>query len=406
MAGVRLEGVTKRFGSVTALDDVSITIEEGELLALVGPSGGGKSTALRVLAGFERPTKGIVSIGDRVVNDVSPQGRNIAMVFQNYALFPHMTVYKNLAFGMKVRREPRSRIRLRVAEVAETLGIGDLLDRRPDQLSGGQRQRVAVGRALLREPDVFLLDEPLSNLDAALRTQMRIELARLHERVGATMVYVTHDQVEAMTLGDRIAILHEGLLQQIGRPEEIYDTPTNLFVAGFIGSPKMNLLPAELSTLDGRVAVRTHDVTIPLEAETARAAANGRSDRSIVVGLRPEDLSWAHGDTADLVGTRLAGSVSVIEPLGAETFVVVDLRSGSVTARFPPRAGIAVGDHVSLVINHERLHLFDTATGTRLLGDLSERPPRGSTADRGPHAPFDTRQPRHQDETTRHQDEE
>ncbi|MDX6525475.1 MAG: multiple sugar transport system ATP-binding protein, partial [Gaiellales bacterium] len=254
MAQISFDRVYKLFGDVVAVDDLSLDIRDGEFLVLVGPSGCGKTTSLRMLAGFERATYGTVSIGGVVQNTVAPQNRDLAMVFQSYALYPHMTVYKNLAFGMKVRREPRAEVRPRVEEVARLLDIETLLDRRPSELSGGQRQRVALGRALLRSPRAFLMDEPLSNLDAALRVQMRVELKHLHDRLGVTTVYVTHDQVEAMTMGDRIAIMNAGRLQQADTPEAIYVRPANLFVAGFIGSPKMNLVSGRVSSQDGRVA--------------------------------------------------------------------------------------------------------------------------------------------------------
>src|SRR5579871_1396486 len=251
MAKITMNGVYKLFGDVRAVDDVSLEVADGEFLVLVGPSGCGKTTSLRMIAGFERPTYGEIAIGDRVVNRVPPKDRNLAMVFQSYALYPHMTVGKNLSFGMRVRREPRAEINRRVREVAETLGLQELLARKPSQLSGGQRQRVALGRALLREPRAFLMDEPLSNLDAALRIQMRVELSRLHDRFGVTTVYVTHDQVEAMTMGDRIAVMNLGKLQQCDTPERLYERPANLFVAGFIGAPKMNLVAGRLASGEG-----------------------------------------------------------------------------------------------------------------------------------------------------------
>src|SRR5216110_1297276 len=278
MAEVRLEHVTKRFSAdAVALNDLSLDVQDGEFLILVGPSGCGKTTALRIVAGLEKPTSGRITIGDRVVNDVTPRDRDIAMVFQNYALYPHMTVYRNLAFGLKERRTPKPEIDRRVREVSGILGLDELLKRRPAQLSGGQRQRVAMGRALVREPKAFLLDEPLSNLDAKLRVQMRAELKRIHQRLGITTIYVTHDQVEAMTLGDRIVVMSNGRVQQIGAPQDVYRRPQNLFVAGFIGSPPMNLLRGRCA--DG--SIRLGDLDLPW---------SGPDAAEVAVGFRPEDL--------------------------------------------------------------------------------------------------------------------
>src|SRR5438477_5106360 len=304
MGQVTLEHVTKRFPNGTvALNDLSLEIEDGEFLILVGPSGCGKTTALRIVAGLEKPTGGRIAIGERVVNDVTPRDRDIAMVFQNYSLYPHMTVYKNLAFGLKERRTPKPEIERRVSEVSSILGLDELLTRRPAQLSGGQRQRVAMGRALVREPKAFLMDEPLSNLDAKLRVQMRAELKRIHQRLGITTIYVTHDQVEAMTLGDRIVVMSAGEVQQIGRPQEVYKEPVNLFVAGFIGSPPMNLLRG--SARGGRV-----------EAGELALSRDGVPDGDVVVGVRPEALALANDSmpSFDFV-------VDVVEPLGDEAVI-------------------------------------------------------------------------------------
>jgi multiple sugar transport system ATP-binding protein len=361
MADITFDGIYKLFGSVVAVEDLSLDIRDGEFLVLVGPSGCGKTTSLRMLAGFERPTYGTVSIGGQPQNKVPPQQRDLAMVFQSYALYPHMTVYKNLAFGMKVRREPRAAIRPQVEEVAKLLGIEALLGRRPAELSGGQRQRVALGRALLRQPRAFLMDEPLSNLDAALRVQMRVELKRLHERFGITTVYVTHDQVEAMTMGDRIAIMNDGRLQQADTPEAIYERPANLFVAGFVGSPKMNLLSGEITSADGRPALSFLQTTAALEGELAGAVA-GRASREVVVGIRPEDLRLA-SDAPASYATRLEGIVDVVEPLGSETYVVLTIAGQTVTARFPPRVTVASGDTVEVALTPSHLHVFDAQSG-------------------------------------------
>ncbi|MDX6565994.1 MAG: multiple sugar transport system ATP-binding protein, partial [Gaiellales bacterium] len=329
MAQISFDRVYKLFGDVVAVDDLSLDIQDGEFLVLVGPSGCGKTTSLRMLAGFERATYGTVSIGGVVQNTVAPQNRDLAMVFQSYALYPHMTVYKNLAFGMKVRREPRAEVRPRVEEVARLLDIETLLDRRPSELSGGQRQRVALGRALLRSPRAFLMDEPLSNLDAALRVQMRVELKHLHDRLGVTTVYVTHDQVEAMTMGDRIAIMNAGRLQQADTPEAIYVRPANLFVAGFIGSPKMNLVRGRVSSQDGRVAAEFLGQTVVLAGALADAVAKVEHGE-IVVGLRAEDLRLVD-DAPASYSTRLTGVVDVWEPLGSETYVVLKVGDSTLT---------------------------------------------------------------------------
>jgi multiple sugar transport system ATP-binding protein len=287
------------------------------------------------------------------------------MVFQSYALYPHMTVYKNLSFGMRVRREPRSQIRSQIQEVARLLEIEQLLDRRPSELSGGQRQRVALGRAMLRQPRAFLMDEPLSNLDAALRVQMRVELKRLHERLGVTTVYVTHDQVEAMTMGDRIAIMNGGRLQQADVPEAIYDRPANLFVAGFIGSPKMNLVRGEVSASEGRPCVALLDTSIPL-AEAAADAVGRLGHSEVVVGIRPEDLRLST-DAPASYSSRLEGVVELVEPLGSETYVVLRVAGETLTARFPPRASVGPGDAVEVAVTPAHLHVFDAQSEQNVL---------------------------------------
>jgi multiple sugar transport system ATP-binding protein len=370
VARVVFDGATKVYpGPVVAVDDLSLEVGEGEFLILVGPSGCGKSTALRMVAGLEHVSDGTISIGDRVVNDVPPKERDIAMVFQNYALYPHMTVEKNLGFGLRRRRMPRDDVRARVDEVSRMLGLEDLLRRRPGQLSGGQRQRVAMGRALVREPEVFLLDEPLSNLDAKLRVQMRSELKRLHDRIGVTTIYVTHDQVEAITLGERIAVLSEGVLQQVGPPQDVYDHPANVFVAGFIGSPPMNLLTGV--ALDGHVTVG--------EAELERA---GAPDGEVLVGIRPEGLRPVG---AEHPGPVFEVSVDVVEPLGDEVLVhgtvaapgalaatepeerilAAESVSGraSMIVRLPPEDRPATGSLLRVTPAPNAIRLFDIASG-------------------------------------------
>ena len=375
MAQIAFDRVYKLFGDVVAVNDLSLEIDDGEFLVLVGPSGCGKTTSLRMLAGFERATYGTISIGGEVQNKVAAQNRDLAMVFQSYALYPHMSVYKNLAFGMKVRREPRGEIRPRVQEVARLLDIEPLLDRRPSELSGGQRQRVALGRALLRSPRAFLMDEPLSNLDAALRVQMRVELKHLHDRLGVTTVYVTHDQVEAMTMGDRIAIMNGGRLQQADTPEAIYVRPANLFVAGFIGSPKMNLVPARVSSAGGRVAVDLLGQTVVLEGALADAVARVEHGE-VVVGLRAEDLRLVD-DAPATYSTRLQGVVDVWEPLGSETYVVLKIGERTLTARFPPRTAVASGDVVDVALTPAHLHVFDARTERNVLAGVPVEPAHG-----------------------------
>jgi multiple sugar transport system ATP-binding protein len=359
---VALSGIYKLFGPVAAVRNLDLEIRQGEFLVLVGPSGCGKTTTLRMLAGLERPTYGSITIGGKDVTRVASRDRNIALVFQSYALYPHMSVRENLAFGMKARHEPRDRIRTRVKEVAETLEITELLERRPAALSGGQRQRVALGRALIREPEVFLMDEPLSNLDAALRVQMRAELARLHERLGITTVYVTHDQVEAMTMGDRIALMRDGVLQQIDAPEALYARPANLYVAAFIGSPRMNLVPASRTAVDGGDALECLGARVPL-AGRSRLHDSGRE---VVLGLRPEDLRWAREARPD-DHVLLRARVEVVEPLGSETLITVAIADQRLIARFPPRAGISPGEDVELAFDPSHVHVFDPGSGASVL---------------------------------------
>jgi sn-glycerol 3-phosphate transport system ATP-binding protein len=358
MATVEFRGVTKRFDEVVAVDDLSLAIADGEFMVLVGPSGCGKTTALRMVAGLEKPTSGDIVIGDRVVNEEQPGRRDIAMVFQNYALYPHMSVERNLGFGLRQRRMPRSQIDARVREVSALLELDDLLKRKPAQLSGGQRQRVAMGRALARHPHAFLLDEPLSNLDAKLRTQLRAELKRIHHLVPTTSIYVTHDQVEAMTLGDRIAVMASGRIQQLGGPQELYDSPVNRFVAGFIGSPPMNLVPG---------AVRSG----VLEAGGARMPYAGR-DGEVVLGVRPERLAPA---TETDPRPAFDVAVGVVEPLGSEVIVHGTLagaaaatpvaKAGAIVAKLEPGAAPVTGERVRLAFDPKSAYVFDAETGVR-----------------------------------------
>ena len=368
LSEVRFDGVHKIFGAETAVEDLNLTVNAGEFLVLVGPSGCGKTTTLRMLAGLERPSYGRILIGDKLVNNVSPRFRDVAMVFQSYALYPHMNVYDNLAFGMRARGASKDLVVQRVKETADVLGLGKLLKRRPSELSGGQRQRVALGRALIRQPQVFLMDEPLSNLDAGLRVQMRAELSRLHQRFRVTTVYVTHDQVEAMTMGDRIAVMNNGRLQQVDAPETLYDNPANVFVAGFIGSPRMNFVPGRLASSDGRTSVAFLGITTPLGTGSRLTA--GASDGEVTVGIRPEDLMWRPAAGPDCTLT-LSADVDVVEPMGHEAYVTALCAGETVTSRFPPRSGVRPQERVDLALNPARLHLFDAQSGITIL----QRPP-------------------------------
>jgi multiple sugar transport system ATP-binding protein len=359
MSSVTLVGVTKRFGAVVALDDLDLEVSDGEFLVLVGPSGCGKTTALRIIAGLEDASSGQVYVGDREVTDVPPKDRDIAMVFQDYALYPHMSIFDNLAFALQMRRTPRPEMRRQVENVAELLGLGALLDRKPAQISGGERQRVALGRAIIREPKAFLMDEPLSNLDAKLRVTMRAELSRLHRRLGTTIIFVTHDQVEAMTMAERIAVLHEGCLQQLDTPQGLYDRPRNLFVAGFIGSPAINVLAVrrEDQALVGE-GFRLPWQQLPLGESAERGALPER----LLVGVRSEEVRILDGEQPDPVVPLGEGTVDLIETLGSDTYLTVSGSWGSIVVRVDPRGGYTVGRRLPVGLLPERLHLFDAET--------------------------------------------
>jgi multiple sugar transport system ATP-binding protein len=354
MATVTFDGVWKRFGEVVAVNDLSLKINDGEFMVLVGPSGCGKTTSLRMIAGLEEISQGTLFIGDKVVNHVAPKDRDIAMVFQSYALYPHMTVRDNMAFGLKLRKTPKADIERRVNEAAAMLSCQNLLDRKPRELSGGQRQRVALGRAIVREPAVFLMDEPLSNLDAKLRVQTRAEIARLHQRLGTTTVYVTHDQVEAMTMGQRIAVMSEARLQQVGSPQELYDHPENRFVAGFIGSPAMNFLEVEASGSDGAVRLRGDGIEIPLP-ERYRGSFAKHAGTKLVAGIRPEHLD------VRIEGTfgSLSGNADVVEYLGAEELIHFSVGGNDVVALIDSEHRVKPGDDLTLQVPLEKIHLFD-----------------------------------------------
>ena len=406
MAPVTFDRVSKVFDNdVRAVSNLTLEIADGEFVVLVGPSGCGKTTALRIVAGLEELSEGEIRIGDMVVNDVDPRGRDVAMVFQNYALYPHMTVFDNMAYGLRVRRIPRQEIRRRVAEIARVLGLQELLERKPRQLSGGQRQRVAMGRAIVRDPSVFLMDEPLSNLDARLRVQMRAEVARIQHELGATTIYVTHDQVEAMTMGDRIAVMRNGVLQQTGEPQQVYDRPVNLFVASFIGSPPMNLLEAQLEERAGKLVACLGDqeLELPVEVAGGRSVLEPYLRRKIGLGIRPEHLR----DPATVPEegyARLHGHVKATEALGSEVLVHLDVaaepvlteevrevavdvdaaaleqlesealeRRTTVVARFETFARARAGEAIQVAVDPRRLYLFDLESGLAIQGEAARR---------------------------------
>jgi multiple sugar transport system ATP-binding protein len=397
VAGIGLHDVWKVFADGTeAVRSLDLEIDDGEFMVLVGPSGCGKTTALRMVAGLESITKGEVRIGDRVVNDVPPKERDIAMVFQNYALYPHMSVFDNMAFGLKLQKVPKAEIDQRVRDAARILGLDELLNRKPRALSGGQRQRVAMGRAIVRKPQAFLMDEPLSNLDAKLRVQMRAEIARLQHELNVTTIYVTHDQIEAMTMGDRVAVIRKGMLQQVDTPQALYEHPCNIFVAGFIGSPAMNLLEASLTRVEDALAVHVGDLqlSLPPELLSARPALAGYEGRKVVVGIRPEDMEDAALVTGAPLDRRMPVTVELREALGSDVVIhftvnappavgddvrelAVDVGKevlekvektaargqASVIARLNPRTTVQKGDRIELVVDTARLHFFDPDDG-------------------------------------------
>ncbi len=361
MASVTYDKVTKRFGDVTAVNSLDVNIADKEFLVLVGPSGCGKTTALRLLAGLEEITEGRILIGDRVVNDVAPKDRDIAMVFQSYALYPHMSVYDNMAFGLKLRKTPKEEIKKRVSQAAETLGIGNLLDRKPRQLSGGQRQRVAVGRAIVREPKVFLFDEPLSNLDAKLRVETRANLSKLHLQLQTTFIYVTHDQIEAMTMATRIAVINKGLLQQVDTPQVLYDKPDNLFVAGFIGSPAMNFFKTKLVQSDGKFYIDGGSFKLEVPESRKETYAN-YLNHPVIMGIRPEDIQDPNYLPPGIIPQPVEGTVDVTELMGNEIQLYLTIGEHSFVARVDPRTRVSMGDRTQLMFNMGNMHLFDPDT--------------------------------------------
>jgi multiple sugar transport system ATP-binding protein len=367
MADVQLKGVSKIYpGNIRAVAPTSVEIEDGEFVILVGPSGCGKSTLLRMIAGLETISEGEIHIGGRLINGVPAKDRDIAMVFQNYALYPHMTVYENLAFGLKMRKLPKSQIDARVRQAVDILGLNDFLNRRPKALSGGQRQRVAVGRAIVRHPRLFLFDEPLSNLDAKLRVSMRAELIKLHKRLKATMIYVTHDQVEAMSMGDRLIVLKDGIVQQIGAPLEIYDRPANQFVASFIGSPPMNFINCSIVEHEGHLFLTGDGLHVKLPAKSKAALSEVRS-RNVTLGIRPEDISERRSYDGAADDNVIRARVEFLEPLGSEVLATCSLAEHEIIVRLNPGTSAKSDEMIELVLNMERARLFDPATAEALL---------------------------------------
>ncbi len=374
MASLSLKGIYKKYpGGVTAVSDFNLEIKDKEFIILVGPSGCGKSTTLRMIAGLEEISDGELYIGDKLVNDVAPKDRDIAMVFQNYALYPHMTVFENMAFGLKLRKVAKDEIKRRVEEAARILDIAHLLDRKPKALSGGQRQRVALGRAIVREPKVFLLDEPLSNLDAKLRAQMRTELSKLHQKLGTTFIYVTHDQTEAMTMGDRIVVMKDGFIQQVDTPQNLYSLPCNTFVAGFIGSPQMNFVDCKLIKKDGVFCVefgsedtktkRGVKYQIPLpEYKNEKNALEKYVDKEVLMGIRPEDVHDEPRYLEKFADSKINADVEVTEMMGAETYLYLVVEGVNMTARVEPTSTARPSDTIEIVLDSDRIHLFDKET--------------------------------------------
>lgn len=358
MASVKLNNISKTYeGDVTAVKDFNLEVAHGEFIVLVGPSGCGKSTTLRMIAGLEEISKGTIKIGDRVVNDIHPKDRDIAMVFQNYALYPHMTVYENMAFGLKIKKFKKAEVKARVSDAAEILDIGSLLERRPKALSGGQRQRVAVGRAIVRNPEVFLFDEPLSNLDAKMRVQMRVEINRLHSKLGSTMIYVTHDQVEAMTMGDRIVVMKDGIIQQVADPITLYDSPANRFVASFIGTPPMNFFEGSIVTESGVMCFKEETFEIPVP-QAWRSQLEPYEGKKITFGIRPEDLGSPAAEALP-DAPRIKARVDVVEPMGSESYVHINTGHNTFVARVDAHRKFHTGEEVDLACFIDKAHFFD-----------------------------------------------
>ena len=372
MAGLSLKNIYKKYsGGVIAANDICLEIEDKEFIILVGPSGCGKSTTLRMIAGLEDISSGQLYIDGKLMNDVAPKDRDIAMVFQNYALYPHMTVFDNMAFGLKLRKTPKDEIKRRVAEAARILGIEHLLERKPKALSGGQRQRVALGRAIVREPKVFLMDEPLSNLDAKLRVQMRAEISKLHQRLQTTFIYVTHDQTEALTMGTRIVVMKDGFIQQVDSPQELYDHPANLFVAGFIGSPEMNFINAKLSKENDKIALsfgQNHKIYLNEgKAKQLLDTCPEYIGKDVIIGIRPENVHDEDNYVSTMTDSKITVDVDLTESLGADTLLHLDVDGTHVVARVNPRTKAKAGEKVDVVFDTNKLHLFDPETEVTIL---------------------------------------
>ncbi len=368
MANLSLKNIYKRYsGGVVAVSDFNLEIEDKEFIILVGPSGCGKSTTLRMIAGLEEISDGELYIDGRLVNEVAPKDRDIAMVFQNYALYPHMTVFENMAFGLKLRKMPRDEIKRRVHEAAQILDIEHLLDRKPKALSGGQRQRVALGRAIVREPKVFLMDEPLSNLDAKLRVQMRTEIGKLHQKLQTTFIYVTHDQTEAMTMGSRIVVMKDGIVQQVDSPMNLYNTPANKFVAGFIGSPQMNFIDAKLTREDDDAFLSFGASKIKLAAEKVAAIPAEYFGKDVTMGIRPEDLHDDEAFIASAADSVIDAKVEITEMMGAETYLYLLVEGVAFTARVNPKSTSKLGDTIKIAIDPNKIHIFDKDTELAIL---------------------------------------
>ena len=364
MSSVKLTNICKSYSNgFNAVKNVNIDIQDKEFVVLVGPSGCGKSTTLRMIAGLEEISSGELHIGDRLVNDVDPKDRDIAMVFQNYALYPHLSVYDNMAFALKLRKMPKDEIDKKVKEAAKILDLEKVLDRKPKALSGGQRQRVALGRAIVRNPQVFLMDEPLSNLDAKLRTSMRTEISKLHKSLGTTFIYVTHDQVEAMTMADRIVVMKDGIVQQIATPQEIYDYPANMFVAGFIGAPQMNFINVKIEKEDDEIYAVNDQIKIHLsKGKCQPLIKNGYIGKDVVLGIRPEDIHIEDLFVDNSLDTAFEAEVEISELMGAEIYAYLKLGDSTVTARFDGRYRVKYGDIIKLAMDKEHLHIFDKET--------------------------------------------
>ncbi len=365
MTSLRIEGLTKRYGNTNALDEFSLKVDSGQFMVLLGPSGCGKTTAVRCIAGLVNPTSGQIYIGDQLVNNLAPKDRDVAMVFQNYALYPHMAVYNNIAFPLKMRKVPKEKIDDKVRNIANLLEIDSLLDRKPKELSGGQMQRVALGRALVREPKIFLMDEPLSNLDAKLRTYMRAEIKKLQKKVGITTLYITHDQIEAMSMADQVAIMKSGLIQQIGTPGEVYQKPANTFVADFVGSPSMNFIKCKITEENSGITLESNNISLKIPQISWDMK---HSSENVTLGIRPRDVILLDGDNNDFIGIKIKGKILFTELLGDDSLVEVNIGTDTIrVTNIDSNFDLNIGKEVTIGIPYLRIHYFATETGNRLL---------------------------------------